>query len=131
MTSHAEKLKKFDVCRVSCKTLASGKICACLEAVLPRDQNQSVGAFFGMNMEAFPTTEQDKKRPKRFKKTLKRFGLDKFRIKCLMLKFVFNYSYQQIADELHCPNKATPFYAVRTALQMLRERGASEKDFRD
>lgn len=108
--------------------MASGKICQCLDSVLPRDANQSVGVYYTGNPEHFSDEEhilfqQIKKKPRAFKKKLKSYGLDSFRIKCLMLRFVFNYSYAQIAEEMHAPTKWVVFDTVKSALQMLKERG--------
>jgi DNA-directed RNA polymerase specialized sigma subunit len=121
---YAEKLKKFEDCRKTCKELESGNICPCLEAVLPRDQNQSVGVILSDRIEETAIEEkQVKKKPKSFIKKMKRYGLDKYRAKVMMLRFVYGLSFQQIADELKITNKWVIFNAYKSALHTLKENG--------
>lgn len=120
---YAEKLARFQECRKKCTRLKKGEICECLEAVLPRDQNQSVGVSYFASVEHFPQENNLKRKPKQFKKELQRYGFDSFRIECLILRFVYDMSYQQIAENMHCPNRATVFYAIKDALEVIKKRG--------
>lgn len=54
---------------------------------------------------------------------MKKYGLDDFRAECLVLRFVYDMSYQQIADAMHSPTKWVVFGAVKSGVEMLKERG--------
>lgn len=90
---------------------------------MPRDQCQSVGAYLTDQIDSLEYTAfKVKKDPIQFKRKLKRYGIDAFRIECLMLRFVYDMSYQQIADQIHCPSKWVAYEAVQTGLKLLKER---------
>lgn len=95
---------------------------------MPRDQNQSVAAYITDKIDFFYLEETKiKKNPKGFRKKMKKYGLDDFRAECLVLRFVYDMSYQQIADAMSSPTKWVVFGAVKSGLEMLKERGYADK----
>jgi DNA-directed RNA polymerase specialized sigma subunit len=59
---------------------------------------------------------------RRMRKKLAKFALDEFRTELIILRFVYDMTFQQIAQELNSPSVQTLFYAYSTAIKMLNER---------
>jgi len=91
---------------------------------MPRDQNQSVGAYLSDQMDTFEyEVKLTNRNPKELRAKLQMYCLDEFKVECLILRFVYDMSYQQIADAMHSPTKWVVWETVRSALELLKERG--------
>lgn len=102
---------------------AMDRMCQHLENLLPKSSD-NVKYSFRTNMDLFSSTKpfnlQDEEREMREK--LKAFAMDEFRIDLLVLRFVYELTFAEIAEELNCPNVNTVFYAYSKAIKMLEER---------
>lgn len=104
------------------------QICKHLNEELPRESGSSVRPVFTKHPLTIETRSKSKDRELFFRARLHRFSLEQIRIDILTLKFVYGWTYQEIAEQLGIPNKERPsksrvYKIYQESLDMLKKRG--------
>lgn len=116
--------KPWECSDPECK--GSDKImCKHLEALMPKDATVSVRAYLDYNIDRHGSQPKIsiKQEEKLFREKLKLFGLEKIRIDVLTYRFVYGWSFGDIATHLKIPHRPTAYDIYRRSLDLLKERG--------
>jgi hypothetical protein len=95
-------------------------MCKHLAREMPKESVRETPIHY---VDQYPAPEQDKTEFTEFRQKLRKFGLEEIRIDILTLRFIYEWTFADIADYLYIPNRQTAFNIYKDALQLLKERG--------
>ncbi len=120
--------------RERCETNCCGRIvnkekgiyCHHIESKMPKGSKQSIKAIYSDRIEDYWLREQFEQRPlhpDEVELKLKRFGLDKYEVELLMLRYVENKPMKDIVKEQGWVNMNSATHYLRSSLRKLRDGG--------